>query len=610
MHTGDSGSTASFCLWYIIQAFNSYIKAALTCAFSCHSSVSPAGGPNGTIQYQQRCVFMSPARATSFRAPGPGSSVEGSKNIKADALSRSFEPKTILPQKVVLAATEIWEDGVATLGPYQRDIPEGLSDAVSDLMLGHPEPKSIDEAISLAIRIDRRLRYQRHTQGTCDCDNSSCSYGNVVKLIKDATDINVRPVKNWRTPTPVSVDMSLYTIVSLTSLQTLTTYVWFTMIWNSEFISWDPSNYCDINQVLILGNDLWVPDLYIYEMTNSENNVPVTPYFVVTNKGEITSSKPLRIASSCNLDTFKFPFDDQTCTLTFGPYVHAVDTITMAAASNSSEVYTNSMDVFVSKGDWSLLDINVHDENVTLTGVTYSAVIYQMTLRRAPIMYVINLIIPACFLVLLDIVSMFIDLGSGERLGFKVTVVLGFSVLLLILNALLPTSDTTIPVLGIFCCVCLAVMVISIIGSICTSYMLMLSETRSDVPRWIRIWIMKYLARILLFGPKSHKQNSLTKIDIGTKSKTVIKKTEKDIDIDKKRESQRDIKVPVEAKLLKKLLVEIEKIHQELILDRIRNDTKSGWGFAARVVDRLVLILYLIIVIIMMAVVIKTWTAA
>lgn len=70
-----------------------------------------------------------------------------------------------------------------------------------------------------------------------------------------------------------------------------------------------------------------------------------------------------------------------------------------------------------------------------------------------PILYVINLIVPAGFLVLVDVASMFIPMEGGERLGFKITVVLGFSVLLLILNDLLPNSEVT-PILGESCTVC------------------------------------------------------------------------------------------------------------------------------------------------------------
>ncbi|XP_018420362.1 PREDICTED: 5-hydroxytryptamine receptor 3A-like [Nanorana parkeri] len=440
--------------------------------------------------------------------------------------------------------------------------------------------------------------------GTCYCSNSSCSFNGVVQALRNVPGSDVRPVKNWTTPTIVYIDMSLYTIVSLnTALQTMTTYLWFNMAWPNEFISWDPDVYCGIEQILIPGNNFWLPDLYIYEMTESDNNVPVIPYYTVTHEGKIINSKPLRIVSSCKLNIFKFPFDEQTCSLTFGSYIHSVENIIMLAKANSSQVNKNSKDIFVSKGDWKLVTINVEDGNVTSEGVTFSEVKYKIILKRTPIVYIINLIVPACFMVFLDISSMFIELGTGERLGFKITVVLGFSVLLLILNDMLPNSDNP-PVLGVFCCVCLAVMVISIIGSIFTSYMLMLSETQPTVPNWIKIWIMKHLARILLFNVKAHKQSKLMEID--TEQGNTVNRPIMAIEM-RKQDSPGGMKVPVEVKLLKRLLLEVLKIHQELIRSKSQVDAKSDWHFAAIVVDRLVLIVYLIIVITMFAVVINVW---
>ncbi|PIO39422.1 hypothetical protein AB205_0186010, partial [Aquarana catesbeiana] len=118
----------------------------------------------------------------------------------------------------------------------------------------------------------------------------------------------------------------------------------------------------------------------------------------------------------------------------------------MSPKSNSSEVYKGSKDVFVNKGDWILLDVTVKSNLLYVNGANFSTVLYEITLKRVPVVHIITLILPACFMVLLDIVSMFIHIESGERLEFKITLVLGFSVLLLILNDMLPKSKTA-PVL-------------------------------------------------------------------------------------------------------------------------------------------------------------------
>ncbi|XP_075693052.1 5-hydroxytryptamine receptor 3A-like isoform X2 [Rhinoderma darwinii] len=440
-----------------------------------------------------------------------------------------------------------------------------------------------------------------------------CSFFDLAQNLTNNEDIPgpaVRPVKDWRTPTTVYIDLSLYTVVSLdTSLQSLTTYNWFLMEWQNEFINWDPEDFCGMDKIVIPGQNLWLPDLYVYEMTEGSDNSPVIPYFFISSDGFITDSKPLRIVSTCNLDIYKFPFDKQICNLTFGSYTHTVKDIIMLPKLNSSEVNLNSQNVFVSKGDWALLDISVTNTTLVSEGEGYSQVIFKISIKRAPVVYIINLIIPSCFLVLLDIVSMFIQMGTGERLGFKITVVLGFSVLLLILNDMLPNSDNP-PVLGIFCCVCLAVMVVSTIGSIITSYMLMLSESQPIVPAWIKVWIMRHLARVLRFKVKHPKKNMVP--IKGEGSASILdgtddgKKEIKTPDLREKKDLQKG-KDSLEVKLLKRLLVEILQIHQELSLSKAMHDGKSEWYTAALVVDRLVLILYLVIVIVMFAVVISAW---
>ncbi|XP_044125224.1 5-hydroxytryptamine receptor 3A-like [Bufo gargarizans] len=449
-------------------------------------------------------------------------------------------------------------------------------------------------------------------KGSCHCQNN-CSYEDVANLV-NYTHSDLRPVKDCQTVSHVEVDLKLYTIVSLdTSLQILTTYVWFNMVWTNEFIKWDPKDYCNISNILVPDMNFWVPDLYIYEMTEYDNNNPVIPYFNVSNDGKIENPKPLRIVSSCKLKVTKFPFDVQNCSLTFGPYIHTVKDIVMSSKSNSSLVNEKSQKIFVSKGDWSLLDITVYDKNYTLDGKNYSTVIYQMIIKRSPVVYIINLIIPACFMVILDIASMFIQIETGERIGFKITLVLGFSVLLLILNNMLPTSNNT-PILGVFCCVCLGVMVGSILTSIATAYMLMLSENQYEIPPWIRIWVMKHLARVLFFKLEKNTNDNLVDVESAENGESKYNRDDSKIKPCttikmSKMSTQSDTRIHVEVNLLRRLLEQVLKIRKEIKYSKEQKDVKSDWHFAAAVIDRLVFIVYLLIVIIMFLVVIIVWAS-
>ncbi|XP_053556342.1 5-hydroxytryptamine receptor 3A-like isoform X2 [Bombina bombina] len=446
--------------------------------------------------------------------------------------------------------------------------------------------------------------------GVCNCqNNTACSYHDLLQNLS-LSDISSRPVKDWTKPSTVFINMLLYTIINLdSSEQILTAFIWFNMFWEDEFLSWNPDDFCGITKMSIHSKNFWKPDLYIDEMIEDNSKSPAIPYYVVHHTGKIINSMPIRIISSCSLDIFKFPFDIQTCYLSFGSYVYTVNDLIMTPIFNSSHVTDISKAIFVSKGDWILHNITVMNQTYEFEGDWYNKVIYMIAIKRAPVVYLLNIIIPACFMVMLDIFSMFIQMETGERLGFKITVVLGFSVLLIILNNLLPNSDSP-PVLGIFCCVCLAVMIFSTIGCIVISYMLTQSATEPNVPAWIRIWVLRHMARVLCFKKNVMKEYMITvMVEEGSKVLENDSKTEMVIDIQEKKSSRKQIKGSLEAKMLKKLLSEVQTIHQNLTSIKNESEAKSEWYLAALVVDRLVLIVYLFTVVIIFSIVIIVWAS-
>ncbi|KAM4614564.1 5-hydroxytryptamine receptor 3A-like [Discoglossus pictus] len=444
--------------------------------------------------------------------------------------------------------------------------------------------------------------------GVCHCEQI-CNYDDLLQnlSLSDSPGSRVRPVKDWRTPSIVLLDMFLYTVISLdTSMQIITTFVWFTMVWDNEFVSWNPDDFCGIKRLYVSSDYFWKPDVYIDEMTEDDQSSPVIPYCFIYYNGSIVYAVPLRIISSCNLDIYKFPFDTQTCSLSFGSYVHTVDDIVMLPSSNSSMVSSTSKEIFASRGDWSLLDITVVNETYENEGDLYNQVIYKISIKRTPTVFIINLIAPACLLVILDIFGMFIPIESADRINFKITVVLGFSVLLLILNDLLPSSSST-PVLGIFCIICLSTMVLSIVGCIGTSYMLSISAAQPNVSPWIRTWVLRRLACVLCYKRITLKEEEVTVVAVAENNLSEDDKiSEKDI-LEKSKESRRETNGSLEVKMLNMLMSEILKIHQDLTISKNENTTMSEWHMAALVVDRLIVIVYIIALITTFVVVVALW---
>ncbi len=75
-------------------------------------------------------------------------------------------------------------------------------------------------------------------------------------------------------------------------------------------------------------------------------------------------------------------------------------------------------------------------------------IISQITIKRRSALYIVNFMLPVLFFLCLDLASFMISDSGGEKLSFKITVLLAVTVLQLILNEILPSSSNRIPLIG------------------------------------------------------------------------------------------------------------------------------------------------------------------
>uniref|UniRef100_A0A8D0AX67 Neurotransmitter-gated ion-channel transmembrane domain-containing protein n=1 Tax=Sander lucioperca TaxID=283035 RepID=A0A8D0AX67_SANLU len=128
----------------------------------------------------------------------------------------------------------------------------------------------------------------------------------------------------------------------------------------------------------------------------------------------------------------------------------------------------------------------------------------QIRIRRRATLYVVNLLIPSCFLITVDLFSFLLPPQTVDRSTFKMTLILGYTVFLLIMNDLLPITGNTIPLINVFFSVCLALMVTSLLETILITNLLCGSADFSPVPRWIQVLVLQILGRLICLVCSSH----------------------------------------------------------------------------------------------------------
>ncbi|MGH0129238.1 UNVERIFIED_CONTAM: hypothetical protein FKN15_024698 [Acipenser sinensis] len=122
--------------------------------------------------------------------------------------------------------------------------------------------------------------------------------------------------------------------------------------------------------------------------------------------------------------------------------------IQLESELNSSEIFFWSKKYIESEGEWELKGVKVFQSSLPTENESLATLVYQVSLERKFMLYVLNLLVPAAFLLILDLASYFIPEPSGEKLGFKITVILGFSVLQLLLSGILPSNGSMPPLIG------------------------------------------------------------------------------------------------------------------------------------------------------------------
>uniref|UniRef100_A0A3P9HLH5 Uncharacterized protein n=1 Tax=Oryzias latipes TaxID=8090 RepID=A0A3P9HLH5_ORYLA len=193
---------------------------------------------------------------------------------------------------------------------------------------------------------------------------------------------------------------------------------------------------------------VWNPDMGIDEDTSDSGSIREDPLLILMSSGEAVTTTRQRLTSTCQLNLLLFPFDVQRCNITFSSTSFDTSSLKLGTARNSSVITSLSDEFMITQGEWNLKNMQVFLYDQSNGNISVSKLRYTVWLERKPMLYVINLILPLFYLLILDLASFFISESSGEKLGFKVTILLSISVLLLILNDILPSTEDKLPMIG------------------------------------------------------------------------------------------------------------------------------------------------------------------
>lgn len=349
---------------------------------------------------------------------------------------------------------------------------------------------------------------------TCCRGISATAETHEFRLLRDLFehyDKEVRPVFNTSSPVHVKFSLSLIQIISVNSKsQLLTLNVWIRQKWINPMLGWNASKYGGIKSVNVHPSKVWIPDVILYNNADDSNGGGLEKYktaVILSDDGTNEWNAPASFTSTCKINVANFPFDKQNCSLKFGSWTFQGDRLTMESESPSAD-----LKLYLQNGEWNLIAMPAKLNKVyyNCCRYPYHDVTLNLIIKRKPLYYVFNLILPCALISTLTLIKFFLPPESGEKVGLGITVLLAMTVFLLLVAETLPATSDDVPLLGQYFIATMFVTAMSLVSTCTILNFFHRSPSTSPMPQWVRVIILGYMAKVFCFPNDKEEEIKVT----------------------------------------------------------------------------------------------------
>ncbi|KAG9352063.1 hypothetical protein JZ751_020476 [Albula glossodonta] len=304
-------------------------------------------------------------------------------------------------------------------------------------------------------------------------------------LGKDRYNKLIRPAINRTERVTIKLQVSLAQLISVH--------------WIDYRLSWDPSEYDGIDKLRIPSRHIWLPDIVLYNNADGTYEVTVFTNVIVQFNGSIFWLPPAIYKSACKIEVKHFPFDQQNCTLKFRSWTYDYTEIDLVLKSGVA-----SMDDFTPSGEWDILALPGR-RTVNPLDPTYVDVTYDFIIKRKPLFYTINLIIPCVLITSLAILVFYLPSDCGEKMTLCISVLLALTVFLLLISKIVPPTSLDVPLIGKYLMFTMVLVTFSIITSVCVLNVHHRSPSTHTMPAWVKlVFLVKLPALLFMRRPRNN----------------------------------------------------------------------------------------------------------
>ncbi|KAK5899920.1 hypothetical protein CesoFtcFv8_009347 [Champsocephalus esox] len=302
----------------------------------------------------------------------------------------------------------------------------------------------------------------------------------------------IRPAINKTQQVTISIQVSLAQLISINEReQIMTTNLWLFQEWNDYRLRWDPEQYEGIKKLRIPSKHIWLPDIVLYNNVDGVYEVSFYCNAVVSNTGDIFWLPPAIYKSACAIEVQNFPFDQQNCTLKFRSWTYDHTELDLSLTSDFA-----SRDDFTPSGEWDIVSLPAR-KNEDPNDITYLDITYDFVIKRKPLFYTINLIIPCVLITSLAILVFYLPSDCREKNTLCISVLLALTVFLLLISKIVPPTSLAVPLIGKYLMFTMVLVTFSIVTTVCNLNVHHRSPSTHHMPEWVKHFFLIRLPDIL-----------------------------------------------------------------------------------------------------------------
>ncbi|XP_053490384.1 neuronal acetylcholine receptor subunit alpha-4b [Ictalurus furcatus] len=316
-----------------------------------------------------------------------------------------------------------------------------------------------------------------------------------------------RPVENISDVVLVHFGLSIAQLIDVDEKnQMMTTNVWVKQEWSDYKLRWNPEEFENVTSIRIPSELIWRPDIVLYNNADGDFAVTHLTKAQVFHDGRVKWKPPAIYKSSCNIDVTFFPFDQQNCKMKFGSWTY--DRAKIDLVSMDSNV--DQMDYWES-GEWVIIDAvgKYNSKKYECCTEIYPDITYYFIIRRLPLFYTINLIIPCLLISCLTVLVFYLPSECAEKITLCISVLLSLTVFLLLITEIIPSTSLVIPLIGEYLLFTMIFVTLSIIITVFVLNVHHRSSRTHRMPHWVRQLFLHLVPRYLFMKrpPAAGKRN-------------------------------------------------------------------------------------------------------